>query len=71
LKIKYHNFKTITRRFSSPDPTNDFETIYMTAKKLLDGTELEEKRVRLLGITMSNFRLEVNNSWQDQLTLGL
>lgn len=71
LKVKYHNFKTITRSLSLPELVNDFETIYTTAKTLLDGTELEDKRIRLLGISLSNFRMEVNNSTLDQLTLEL
>jgi DNA polymerase-4 len=71
LKIKYHNFKTITRSLSLSDLIDDFETIYTTAKKLLDGTDLDDKRIRLLGISISNFRMEVINKPFDQLTLGL
>ncbi len=71
LKIKYHNFKTITRSLSLANLVDDFETIYSTAKKLLDATDLEEKRIRLLGISISNFRMEVTRQTLDQLTLEL
>lgn len=71
LKIKYHNFKTITRSITLTDLVGDFETIYTTAKNLLDGTDLDDKRIRLLGISISNFRMEVINKTFDQLTLGL
>lgn len=55
LKIKYHDFKQITRNFSFPKPVNDLETISITAKKLLAKTDPENKRIRLLGISLSNF----------------
>ncbi len=71
LKIKYHNFKTITRSVSLPHLVDDFEAIYATAKKLLDATDLEEKRIRLLGISISNFKNEMNNKTFDQLSLEL
>jgi DNA polymerase IV len=71
LKIKYHNFKTITRRVTLADVVDDSESIYSTARKLLDGTDLDDKRIRLLGISVSNFRIELINKTFDQLTLGL
>lgn len=55
LKIKYHNFKQITRNFSFPHPISDLETIAATAKQLLLKTELQDKKIRLLGISLSNF----------------
>ena len=55
LKIKYHDFKQITRSQSLPLPFADWETIRTTGRKLLESTDLEEKRIRLLGIGVSNF----------------
>lgn len=55
LKIKYHDFKQITRNQSFVSPLNDYETILITAKNLLLKTEPENKRIRLLGISFSNF----------------
>jgi DNA polymerase-4 len=55
LKIKYSDFKQITRNYSVTEPVGDFETISQTAKNLLLATEPEGKRIRLLGITLSNF----------------
>jgi DNA polymerase-4 len=55
LKIKYHDFKQITRNFSFPHPIGDLETIAETAKQLLSKTELDNKKIRLLGISLSNF----------------
>jgi len=55
LKIKYSDFRQITRNYSITGPVNDFITIADTAKKLLLATEPEGKRIRLLGVTLSNF----------------
>jgi DNA polymerase-4 len=55
LKIKYSDFRQITRNYSVTEPVNDFQTIANAAKKLLLATEPEDKRIRLLGVTLSNF----------------
>ncbi len=57
LKIKFSDFKQITRNRSLPYLTNDLETIKETAKQLLAMADTEYKMVRLLGITVSNFNL--------------
>lgn len=55
LKIKYADFKQITRSYSHPERLNDLELIAKTAKNLLAATDLEDAHIRLLGITLSNF----------------
>jgi DNA polymerase-4 len=55
LKIKYHDFKQITRNQSFNVPLSDYDTIIATAKILLLKTEPENKKIRLLGISLSNF----------------
>ena len=55
LKIKYHNFHQITRNHSFNYLLNDLETISSTVKELLAKTDLENKKIRLLGISLSNF----------------
>ncbi len=55
LKIKYSDFRQITRNQSFPQPFNDLETILSTAKQLLLSTDPEDKKIRLLGIGLSNF----------------
>jgi len=62
LKIKFHDFKQITRSQSFPQPFADLETIRTTGRKLLGSTDLEEKRIRLLGIGVSNFEGQVETS---------
>lgn len=55
LKIKYHDFKQITRSKSFTAPTSDLDFISSAAKSLLAAAFMEEKKVRLLGISLSNF----------------
>ncbi|MEO5996696.1 MAG: DNA polymerase IV [Chitinophagaceae bacterium] len=55
LKIKYSDFKIITRSQSFIQPVNDSDTIAATAKQLLVDSDPEDKKIRLLGITLSNF----------------
>ena len=55
LKIKYGDFKQITRNQSFPNGLNDLETVSITAKRLLLNTGIEDKKIRLLGISLSNF----------------
>lgn len=55
VKIKYSDFRTITRSRSLPEPTTDLLLIIATVKELLLSTQPNELRVRLLGISVSNF----------------
>jgi len=55
LKVKYHDFKTITRSQSGQSVFDDFQTIIDVAVSLLAKPDVDEKPVRLLGISVSNF----------------
>jgi DNA polymerase IV len=55
LKIKYSDFKVITRSKSFAEPVDDLELLVDTAKELLLSTEPDEVRIRLFGISVSNF----------------
>jgi DNA polymerase-4 len=73
LKIKYSDFKQITRNKSFITPIADLGTIAATAKQLLGNTFAEDQRVRLLGISISNFgepeTRQLNEKPTDQLRL--
>jgi DNA polymerase IV len=73
VKIKFHDFKIVTRSHSLPKVVDDLETILLTAKTLLEGVEMQEKKVRLLGLSLSNFKdmPAGRKELPDQLTLGL
>ena len=55
LKIKYSDFRQITRNRSLLTPVSDLETISLISKELLAATDTENSKIRLLGITLSNF----------------
>jgi len=53
LKVKYHDFKQITRSVTLPSATCDEGEIYATIKALLIKTEAGRVPVRLLGVSVS------------------
>jgi DNA polymerase-4 len=57
IKVRYDNFEIITRSTSHSYYINDSEIIAASAKRLLEETEVGERKIRLLGITLSNLNL--------------
>jgi DNA polymerase-4 len=55
LKIKYFDFQSITRSVTADEPADSASVIMKYVKSLLLKTEAGEKKVRLLGISVSNF----------------
>ncbi len=55
VKIRYSDFKVITRNQSFPSGIDDLQTILETARQLLAGTFEEDQKIRLLGISLHNF----------------
>ena len=53
LKVKYSDFKQITRAATLPEPTDDSMEIYSTSCRLLKKTAVGKRPVRLLGISLS------------------
>lgn len=54
LKIKYYDFKVVTRSRTLPIPFSDTDTIYKTAAELF-ALNWSKHAVRLLGVTVSGF----------------
>lgn len=54
LKLKFSNFKQLTRSRSLPEYFSDAATIRKTGASLLAGVELDGRAVRLLGLGLSN-----------------
>jgi len=63
LKLKYHDFQSITRSISLKGFVDDAETITRQSLILLGETDAGMKKVRLLGVSVSHFP----NSNQDTL----
>lgn len=57
LKVRYANFESVTRSQTLPQSTSDSETILKTVDQLLGETEITNRSVRLLGISVSNLDL--------------
>ncbi|HEY5764384.1 MAG TPA: hypothetical protein VIS30_00005, partial [Candidatus Deferrimicrobiaceae bacterium] len=55
LKVKYSDFRQVTREITLPHGIDDGGEIYRQALTLLEKTEAGKKPVRLLGIYLSNF----------------
>jgi len=55
LKIKFEDFTQITRSFTSPFYTNTAEDMKTQIMELLSKVDMQDKKVRLLGVTLSNF----------------
>ncbi len=57
LKVRYADFETLTRSTSFSHYIDNAEDIAETAKLLLEQTQVGKRKVRLLGITLSNLNL--------------
>ena len=62
LKMKYFDFQSITRSITIAEPADCASVIMKYARPLLSKTEAGEKKVRLLGISISNFDDQETNS---------
>ncbi len=64
LKVRYKNFDTITRSQSLPNYTNRTEDIAEVVRQLLEQTDVGTRKVRLLGISVSNLNLSEEHYYQ-------
>lgn len=67
LKVKFADFKQITRSKTFPHCITDFDDLWKSAKELLNNTTLNEA-VRLLGLGISNEEKEQTHSRYIQLS---
>lgn len=69
LKLRYDNFQTVTRSITRPEPFIDAAEMMRVAERLLDCTEAGKRKVRLLGLTISNLEGAGPTSGFRQLSL--
>ncbi|MCH8494952.1 MAG: DNA polymerase IV, partial [Balneolales bacterium] len=69
LKVRYDNFEIATRSLTLANDVKDSEVLYQTATSLLPLTEAGARKVRLLGISVSNLNLGRDDI--RQLDLGI
>ncbi|MFW6030463.1 MAG: DNA polymerase IV [Halanaerobiales bacterium] len=60
IKIRYDDFTTKTRSISLKSNTDNTDTIYNTARRLLEKDMLLDKPIRLLGVGVSNLKTDSN-----------
>ncbi|HAC20829.1 MAG TPA: DNA polymerase IV, partial [Porphyromonadaceae bacterium] len=54
LKVKFSDFKQITRSRTVAEDIHTLEQIKELSESLLNGVDLTEKKVRLIGISINN-----------------
>ena len=64
LKVKYHDFKQITRSSTIKQHLADSKQIYQEVIRLLQKTDAGEKPLRLLGISVSGLRMARDSTQQ-------
>ena len=69
LKVRYGDFTTITRSQTAM-PTRDELDLVARAVRLLDKTEAGARPVRLLGVSVHNFRGDAGSAADDRLPFG-
>lgn len=57
LKVRYDDFESVTRSVTMPEFVNDPATLLQLSAELLKETEAGKRKVRLLGISVSNLNL--------------
>ena len=67
LKLRYRNFRTITRQTSKPAPTNDAGEIGGAVNGLLDANVEDGDMFRLVGVQCTNLSFEESEAGQLRL----
>lgn len=71
VKIKFNDFKVITRSKSGSELFNEEPVIKRLVHEIVDSLDLDDKRIRLVGVTLSNFNHGGSSEEGLQLPLGL
>lgn len=68
LKVKYHDFRQVTRAYTAPGTLLELEAVMAVLDMLLERTEAAQQSVRLLGVTASALR-PLEHEGQKQMDL--
>ncbi|MFA5389510.1 MAG: DNA polymerase IV [Candidatus Omnitrophota bacterium] len=66
LKIRLEGFQTYTRARTLADPTNFSDELIETIRELYGNFEIRDKKVRLLGVRVSNFCLKEETLFENK-----
>lgn len=64
LKIKFHDFKQITRSITQTEELNELSTILPLAKQLMKEVDYAQHPIRLIGLSVSNPKEEEHGVWR-------
>lgn len=64
LKIKFHDFKQITRSITQTEELNELSTILPLAKQLMKEIDYAQHPIRLIGLSVSNPKEEEHGVWR-------
>ncbi len=70
LKIKYDDFEIITRSKTFPEYITDFNFFWNTGKEMLKQIDISRKKIRLMGLSISNSDDPNNQTPQLALNFG-
>lgn len=70
LKVRYDDFTTLTRSHSLAVPTADAEVVMEVVRHLLDKTDVGERPVRLVGVSLGGLHQPGKGGLQLSLPLG-
>jgi DNA polymerase-4 len=70
LKLRYESFQTISRQRSLPAPVRSTKPVYEASLALLGALDLRHRKVRLLGVSLSNLsasgnQLSLEDPWRE------
>jgi DNA polymerase-4 len=70
LKLRFESFQTISRQTSLPAPVRSTQPVYQAAAALLEALDLRARKVRLLGVSVSNLsafgsQLSLQDPWRE------
>jgi DNA polymerase-4 len=71
LKVKYADFRQITRSRSFPSPISSLAEILAASEELLTPLMPPERGIRLLGVTLSSLEMDADGQSEQQLALSL
>jgi DNA polymerase-4 len=67
MKVKYHNFRHTSRSLTVMDAVDDPEIIMSIVKRMIPKTEIGKKKVRLVGISISNLSSQSELKYEQQV----
>jgi DNA polymerase-4 len=66
VKLKYHNFRRTSRSLTAKEAMDDPEVIMSIVKRMIPKTEVGKKKIRLVGISITNLSSQSEKRYEQQ-----